>query len=137
MKIEKKRKNDAQLIESAICGYILGKVRTSELAATLRENNLRMVYRTRAKLVIISDDCPNEVTACDLLIAKSRGYSFWFVCDGIDVVINIRGLLEEAAKIMQDYHAGAIDFQEKIDLLSRLAMCECEIEILISKYFKN
>lgn len=137
MKVHKTRKNDAQLIESAICGFILGKVRTSELAAMLRENGLRMVYRSRAKLVIISDDAPNEITACDLLIAKSHGYEFWFVCDGIDVVINIRGLLEEAAKIMYDYNAGAIDFQEKIDRLSRIAMRESEIEQLISKYFKN
>lgn len=137
MKRKKERKNDAQLIEAAICGYVLGKVRTSALAAMLRENGLHMVYRSRAKVVIISDDAPNEITECDLLIAKARGYEFWFLCDKIDVVISIHGIIEEAAKIMQDYNLGAIDFQEKIDRLSRLAVCECEIEILISKYFNR
>lgn len=137
MKVHKTRKNDARLIETAICGYILGKVRTSELAAMLRENNLRMVYRTRAKLVIISDDCPNEVTACDLLVAKSRGYEFWLICDNIDVVINIHGLLEEAANIMRDYNVGAIDLNGLHDKLSRIGIHKCEVEELISKYFKN
>ena len=137
MKVKKTRKNEARLIETAICGYILGKVRTSELATMLRENGLRMVYRSRAKVVIISDDAPNSVTECDLLIAKSRGYEFWFLCDNIDVVISVRGILEEAAKIMQDYNLGAIDFQEKIDRLHGLAVCECEIEKLISKYLRK
>ena len=133
----KERKNDAELIRSAICGYVFGRVSTSELAAMLRDNGLRMVYRSRAKFVIISDDAPNDITECDLLVAKSRGYEFWFLCDDVDVVISIRGILEDAAKIMQDYNVGAIDFQEKIDLLSRLAMCECDIEVLISKYFNK
>lgn len=137
MKVHKTRKNDARLIETAICGYILGKVRTSELAAMLRENQLRMVYRTRAKLVIISDDCPNEVTECDLLVAKSRGYEFWLICDNIDVVINIHGLLEEAANIMHDYNVGVIDLNELHDKLSRIGIHKCEVEELISKYFKN
>ena len=35
MKIKKQRKNDAQLIEAAICGYVLGKVRTGALVAML------------------------------------------------------------------------------------------------------
>ena len=137
MKVKKERKNGAALIESAICGYLLGKVKTGALASMLRDNGLRMVYRSRAKVVIISDDAPNEITECDLLIAKSRGYEFWFLCDRIDVVINVRGILEEAAKVMQDYNLGAIDFQEKIDRLSRLAVCECETEMLISKYFNR
>lgn len=137
MKKVKQRKNDAELIKSAICGYLLGRVSTSELASMLRDNGLRMVYRSRAKVVIISDDAPNDITECDLLVAKSRGYEFWFLCDDIDVVISIRGILEDAAKIMQDYNVGAIDFQEKIDRLSRLAICECDIEVLISKYFNK
>ena len=137
MKKVKERKNDAALIESAICGYVLGKVNTSTLAAMLRDNGLRMVYRSRAKFVIISDDAPNDITECDLLVAKSRGYEFWFLCDDVDVVISIRGIIEEAAKIMQDYNLGAIDFLEKIDRLSSLAVCECDIEMLISKYFNK
>ena len=137
MKKVKERKNDAKLIESAICGYVLGKVRTNALAGMLRENGLRMVYRSRAKVVIISDDAPNSVTECDLLVAKSRGYEFWLLCDNIDVVISVRGILEEAAKIMHDYNVGAIDFQEKIDRLSGLAVNESEIELLISKYFNR
>lgn len=137
MKVKKQRKNDAKLIESAICGYMLGKVRTRELTILLRENGLRMVYRSRAKVVIISDDAPNDITECDLLMAKSRGYEFWFLCDDVDVVISIRGILEEAAKVMQDYNLGAIDFPEKINRLSRLTICECEVEVLISKYFKK
>ena len=136
-KAESKRKNSAWSIETAICGYVLGKVNTSALAAMLRDNGLRMVYRSRAKFVIISDDAPNDITECDLLIAKSRGYDFWFLCDDVDVVINIRGILEESAKIMQDYNVGAIDFQEKIDRLSRLVICECEFEVLVSKYFNK
>lgn len=136
-KAESKRKNSAWSIETAICGYLLGRVKTNELAATLRDNGLHMVYRSRAKFVIISDDAPNDITECDLLVAKSRGYEFWFLCDDIDVVISIRGILEDAAKIIQDYNVGAIDFQEKIDRLSRLAMCECEFEILVSKYFNK
>ena len=137
MKKVKQRKNDAELIKSAICGYLFGKVKTRELASMLRDNGLRMVYRSRAKFVIISDDAPNDITECDLLVAKSRGYDFWFLCDDVDVIINIRGILEESAKIMQDYNVGAIDFQEKIDRLSRLAICECEVEVLISKYFNK
>ena len=137
MKKVKQRKNDAELIKSAICGYLLGRVRTNALAVMLRDNGLRMVYRSRAKVVIISDDAPNDRTECDLLVAKSRGYEFWFLCDDIDVVISISGILEDAAKIMQDYNVGAIDFQEKIDRLSRLAICECDIEVLISKYFNK
>lgn len=133
----KERKNDAELIKSAICGYVLGKVNTSAIVSMLRDNGLRIVYRSRAKLVIISDDAPNDITECDLLVAKSRGYDFWLLCDDVDVVINIRGILEDAAKIMQDYNVGAIDFQEKIDQLSRLAICECEVEVLISKYFNK
>ena len=133
----KERKNDAELIKSAICGYVLGKVNTSAIVSMLRDNGLRMVYRSRAKFVIISDDAPNDITECDLLMAKSRGYDFWFLCDDVDVVVNIRGILEESAKIMQDYNVGAIDFQEKIDRLSRLAICECEFEILVSKYFNK
>lgn len=137
MKKVKQRKNDAELIKSAICGYLLGRVRTNELAVMLRDNGLRMVYRSRAKVVIISDDAPNGITECDLLVAKSRGYEFWFLCDDVDVVISIRGILEESAKIMQDYNVGAIDFQEKIDRLRRFAICECDIEVLISKYFNK
>lgn len=133
----KERKNDAELIKSAICGYVLGKVSTSALAAMLRDNGLRMVYRSRAKFVIISDDAPNGITERDLLVAKSRGYDFWFLCDDVDVVISIRGILEDAAKVIQDYNLGAIDFPEKIDKLSRLAICECEVEVLISKYFNK
>ena len=137
MKKSKQRKNDAELIKSAICGYVLGKVNTSALASMLRDNGLRMVYRSRAKVVIISDDAPNDITECDLLIAKSRGYDFWFFCDEINVVINVRYILEEAAKVMQDYNLGSIDFQEKIDRLSRLVICECEVELLISRYFNK
>ena len=136
-KVKKQRKNNAHVIEVAICGYMLGKVRTKELTILLRENGLRMVYRSRAKLVIISDDAPNNITECDLLVAKSRGYEFWLLCDDVDVVISIRGILEEAAKIMQDYNISAIDFQEKTDRLSRLAVYENEIESLISKYFNK
>lgn len=137
MKRKKERKNDAQLIESAICGYILGKVGVGGLAAMLRDNGLRMVYRSRAKVVIISDEAPNEITECDLLIAKSRGYDFWLFFDEINVIINIRKILEEAAKVMQDYNLGAIDFQSKNDQLNSLALCECEVEVLISKYFSK
>ena len=133
----KQRKNDAELIKSAICGYVLGKVSTSALAGMLRENGLRMVRRDRAKTVIISDNEPNKVTEYDLLIAKSRGYKIWFLCDKINVVVSIRGIIEEAAKIMQDYNLGAIDFLEKIDRLSRFAVCENEVELLISKYFNK
>ena len=137
MKVKKQRKNDAELIRSAICGYVFGKVNTRALAAMLRDNGLRMVRRDRAKTVIISDSEPNSVTECDLLISKLRGYKIWFLCDKINAVISIRGILEEAAKIMQDYNLGAIDFLEKIDRLSRLAVCENEVESLISKYFNK
>lgn len=137
MKRKKERKNDAQLIESAICGYILGKVNASGLAAMLRDNGLRMVYRSRARIVVISDDAPNEITECDLLIAKSRGYCFWLFFDEINVIIDIRKILEEAAKVMHDYNLGAIDFQTKNEQLNSLALCECEVEVLISKYFSK
>ena len=136
-KVKKQRKNDAALIKSAICGYVLGKVNTSALAAMLRDNGLRMVRRDRAKTVIISDNELNSVAECDLLIAKSRGYKIWFLCDKINVVVSICGIIEEAAKIMQDYNLGAIDFLEKVDRLSSLAVCECDIEMLISKYFNK